>query len=270
MKRTHSSKQKSRNIGHSQQKGTESHANYDDQTKHRTSKFALHTHMHAGAQSGESAYRAEEQEFWKRQIRVGKCLNYITLLSSIVALLGLFALFRSIAVADMATIESNRAWVSPVTAYIGWPNLGKPIAYQIVYENTGHAPALGLNWRFDNGYFPTPADNDGRKVNIRENSTYADLEPKKGGTVEFPRSSIAIEGAIPHNFSGSSDKTLHPVVADQDMLDDKHRFYVQGCVAYSTMGRVGRSKFCFYYIPTRKNGVLNFDVDACPAGWSAD
>jgi hypothetical protein len=179
-------------------------------------------------------------------------------------------LYRSIVSANNATIDANRAWISAVTAYIRPPRLGAPITYKVVYENIGESPAVGLHWRFDNGYFLTPPDDDGTKIHVSDNTTCADLEPTNGGNVEFPRGGTPIAGAIPHTFSGSSDTVTHATMWDQDMLNDRHRFYVQGCVAYSTMGQVGRPELCFNYIPTHEGGKLDFDVGGCPSGWGAE
>jgi hypothetical protein len=100
----------------------------------------------------EVEHRATERRFWDRQIRVAKCLNWITFLSALVALFGLGFVYlglietkRAGDIARETLIASNRAWLAPVDAIIdGQIQKDQPINTAIVFENTGKGPALDV------------------------------------------------------------------------------------------------------------------------------
>ena len=202
--------------------------------------------------------------FWNWQLRLASWLNWITAVAALVALVGLWFVNESIKHADNGNIDANRAWINPVIMQVGAWKKDNPINYFIFYRNEGKSPATGLAWNFDNGTFDSPINDDGRKIVVPPNYFCNDLWPTAGGAVEFPSSLIRFPGEGAHAYSGASDNTKTRVVVDDSILGGQKRFFVQGCVAYSTMTIIGRSQFCFYY-----HAQTN-QFRACPTGNAAE
>jgi hypothetical protein len=214
-------------------------------------------------------HKTKEAEFWERQVAVSCTLNIVTAIAAVFAAAAAGGVIWSVIVARDATIDANRAWIMPIFAHIGLPlQLKQPIQFSIDYQNVGRAPATHIHSRFDAGYFDVPPNEDGSKIKVRQNVTCDGLMPDETGGTEFPiPSNLPANERGPHNLDGNSmnSNIAHKLVVDQAMLNGRHRFYVQGCIAYSTMEIPGRSKFCFYF---RQDGN-NYDLLECP-GNSAD
>jgi hypothetical protein len=206
---------------------------------------------------------AQHQNSGDKWIKRGAIAAIVyTVITAVIMLIG----FYQSHLAQQGTIEANRAWINPFFAYLGSPlRLNEKLHYSIVYQNAGRAPASGINWRFEDGYFDTPPDDDGSKIKIGPNETCKGLRPTETGGIEFPPAQGITEKQReeqmrPHEFVMMSKTTN----VDESMLNSEHRFYVQGCVAYWTMSIIGRSKFCFYYVLTDKNA----DLRLCPGNFA--
>jgi hypothetical protein len=150
-----------------------------------------------------------------------------------------------------AVVISQRAWIDPLFVRISPPIVvGNPLVYRVSYQNVGHSPATALTWAFDNGFRPVQKPNAYARFDAGPNSTCNGLTPDdKDGSVEFPPPQSVPPSEYLPNFApgrSNSPKVKHPVVADEDMLNGNHLYYIQGCFVYRTMNLVGKSRFCFF------------------------
>jgi hypothetical protein len=156
--------------------------------------------------------------------------------------------YRTLVETAQSTVEVNRAWLNPVFMEMAPIVPNAPIRFAISYENSGHSPATNLRWNFAPGFAPRPPYGDSTLLGVPQNTTCNGLSPDDKGPSEFPITS----NNVPANERGGHFKSwdtaghIPPILADADMYNAKHFFFVQGCVVYRTMGIVGHSKFCFY------------------------
>lgn len=242
---------------------TNNNAADGDYPSHRNNPEGTALDVPVGPHDAEDEHRLAEYRYWERQIKVAKWLNIITAWAAGAALLGLLGLVASIQEAHNGNIDANRAWIEPVI--IGrmplYPlKVGSPVGYFVEYQNVGKSPAININWKLDNGYFDRPPKDDGSKIKIRRNATCDGLLPAPNGLVEYPRAET-VHSTQPHLFTGVSDEMDTKVEIDQDFIDERHHFFVQGCVAYATLTTVGRSQFCFYVRNVTASGWLVYN---CP------
>ena len=102
--------------------------------------------------AAEEKHRADEADFWRRQLKISCGLNVITALGVVGAIFGLYFVYQGLGetkragdIADATLKIGNRAWLAPVTAELDGPlQKDQPIKVLIVFENTGRAPALGV------------------------------------------------------------------------------------------------------------------------------
>jgi hypothetical protein len=150
---------------------------------------------------------------------------------------------------------SERGWVSPVSiGLIGNPEAGKPIRFQIAMVNTGHEPAIDVNFGFKNATIDSydPDITDIRNVQVPANDTCAGLAPVKDRFVIVP-SMVGI--ASLHNFdSGHAEPQLF---ADERIVNGSKYYVLLGCLAYMTFDKTRYSSFC-YILASR---IANTEMD---------
>jgi hypothetical protein len=131
--------------------------------------------------------------------------------------------------------------------------------------NVGHGPALFLNWDSDSGTIDPPPNRDWAKASVQPNNTCDGLMPdKKTGGSSWPNDPTV---ATKHRLLQSKPR----VYVTKDIELGQKYTYVRGCVAYQTMGIVGRTSFCFIFVPTgTADGHLTGDAVDCPAAFWAE
>ena len=109
----------------------------------------------AKQETDDADHKATESQFWRKQLRVGRWLNGITLLAAIVAGAGICVLWKQTYLLqgqlDSMTIE-QRPWVSftdpKVTSDLTFPDLksnGGQIGFSAIIQNTGKLPAENVH-----------------------------------------------------------------------------------------------------------------------------
>lgn len=216
-------------------------------------------------------HRAKERAFWERQLRIAEGLNRITFGAAAVGVVGLVVFFCQLAAMQQANrdaqksfIDGNRGWISPFAAQ---PTIDRVsvMGFSITFSNVGKSPAQYLNWSTKTDTILPPPGLDWSKSSMSRNSTCDGLLPDhtKGGVI-YP----SVPGQVPWTRQVASDP---PIALDNDIKSGKRLTFVEGCVAYETMGIVGRSGFCFAFQPmTSEKGVIKGEALQCSTGARAE
>lgn len=110
-------------------------------------------------------HNTDERNFWGRQLRLAKWLNWITAGAAIVGFGGLFILWRNLGVSQTAANAAQRALVSQQAAFqadqrpyiitdgmpqfVSVPNGKTPTQANVVLKNIGKTPATNTVWTID-------------------------------------------------------------------------------------------------------------------------
>jgi hypothetical protein len=241
MKRGRGSHRKPKNIrqpGHDQNELSEENGN--PATHEQPKGISLKPSINAPS-AEEHEHHTHERRFWDRQIRIAKWLNGITLVSAIVALLGLIALYLSIIGADDSTLRANRAWIAPGPMVLNWPleQLG-PVRIALHIENTGREPAIDIAYAFNEFLVPYIPEGPGNRIITQVNKTCDGLHPTAAeGMVLYPaKSNVAI-------LSGFEDTPANREIAAK-ARNREDSLIVEGCIAYRTFGATHMSKFRYF------------------------
>jgi hypothetical protein len=186
----------------------------------------------------------EESLFWRRQIRVAWWLNAITLTAAIVAVATVIVLIGTLTDARKATVEANRAWVAPRTAFLRREfRLNDHLAFRITYDNVGRQPARNNNF-FSGAYIVDAhslihslSDPSLAESVFRENPTCSGHTTRKGADIIWPSNNGVYSLA-------SLDDDRYPVIT-QRVIDGDDAVVVVGCFLYDTFEEVHHSMFCF-------------------------
>lgn len=157
----------------------------------------------------------------------------------------------------------QRAWIAPIGIWHDRQKpfvLGEAINYVLEFKNVGKSSATQINWRIENGFFPTPGHAiDILNTNFSQDDMCKEPIDRHGGIV-FPDTNRPVYesgvGYFPPALVLQSDmlKSGPKIRVSQGMLDGNEAFYVRGCVTYSTMKIIGKSKFCFFGNPYKGTG----------------
>jgi hypothetical protein len=215
------------------------------------------------------AHSPDERRFWDRQIRIGKWLNWITGVAAAGGVFGLVFVGLGLNESRYATVASNRGWLAVQGARLGSPLvLNEPIKYQILFKNTGKSPVTEPEWRDQYATVPAPALSqqkiiDFNDIHMSDNETCEHLSPAVANGVVYP------EGNGTANRSTTSSG--HWLLADQSVLNGTTYVYFRGCVAYNTMGIIGKSGYCYILIVVHGDGgPVSENIADCPTGSSAE
>jgi hypothetical protein len=213
-------------------------------------------------------HRAAERHFWDQQIRVGKRLNWITGVASAAGVLGLIFVGLGLRESRYATVASNRGWLATEQATLAYQlALNEPIEYIISFKNTGRSPVTDQGWSIDYGTIQAPAKSkdgiiDFNDVHMSDNKTCDHLYPTDTNDVVYPGD----DGG--RNLHTAEPKKL--LVVDQAIISGAKYAYFRGCIAYHTMGIVGKSGYCFIIIRFTDMGGLVQEIHKCQSGLSAE
>ena len=118
------------------------HEEYEDRTSiaRSISRLAAENQHHG----------SEEVKFWRKQLHAAWWLNYTTLIAALIPIGTVDVLIGTLIDARKATVEANRAWVAPRSAYLRRAFvLNDHPAFRVTYGNIGREPALNTTtwWR---------------------------------------------------------------------------------------------------------------------------
>lgn len=132
------------------------------------------------------------------------------------------------------TLEANnRAWLAVTVASLdNMPAEGLPLLGHVTYKNTGHSPAMDMNYVMFIQILPVEKSDIGESCNL--------LPPKSRDLTLFP---------------GNEMSTIFPysreAVVSKDVIDGKLILYWRGCFRYKTYGKNRTTDFCYFL---RHNG----------------
>jgi len=185
---------------------------------------------------------------------------YIDLFAVGIAFIGAAILWKTLEEAHQGTIDANRAWISADGIDLTHTlEVGKRIEYQLIHNNVGKSPAIGIQYNIDNGYVRSPQNFNFSKMTFSR----IDMCARKEGWVKQ-------EAIFPGKGSGmrlASTSVRKGIVAIGDMKNNL--FYSRGCISYETMGITGNTRFCFVLSPRwdEKTGkVVEFQSTNCANG----
>jgi hypothetical protein len=215
---------------------------------------------------------AAEAGFWRRQIRAASWLNGITLAAAIIAITTVVVLLLTLRDAREATIEANRAWVAPRSAYLRRVfALNDHPVFRVTYDNIGKQPALNTEtwWRVN----IVDADllvRSLKEPNLAEsafgrNPACDGRTSRKGGEIIWPSQK-------PETYSNSYVENPNDPIITQEVMDRRAAVVVQGCFLYETFNEVHKSAYCFWFRQVPPSYMLTTTSGAviCPIGNDAD
>ena len=194
----------------------------------------------------EEKRRAEERIFWERQLRLGRCLNWITLGAAIVGLIGLGFVYLSLRSADFATKEANRAWLAPENFSFGDFVSGQPITITGITHNIGKEPALWPSFEYPlAGVLPISPE----ALRFNGLIKVPDIDMCPPSLVPIEGNVIFPDQKYPYDIQVRPDSKGYPTESQfKDILEGRAVFYLRSCVAYKTFSERHTSPFCYYLI----------------------
>jgi hypothetical protein len=163
---------------------------------------------------------------------------------------------------EKALIQTQRAWVGPRNATLTTEiAIGKLVEANILFENSGHEPAIGFTYAIDFlSELPPPRLNASNKIQA---SVDACLSKKDwtGGSVVYP-SGVSL---------GGGGGTLTFKTSDAFVTEAEVKGYesivIVGCFTYRTFDQEKHSHFCYFF----KQGVSKISaLNICQNGYAAD
>jgi len=214
--------------------------------------------------AGHTAEPPKYEEIYSRKLVVWTSIIAIGTWASAIFALGAALIFWSqLRDSRQALVAQERAWVFPMEIEVAqndMPKVGQPFRFQIDYFNTGKQPALDMTFAVDAGVTNPPRNNDLRTVKLRPNITCDDLEPRRGGNLLYPTTTVALKR------TGDTGSTRHRVFLSDAIIHWAKDIFIQGCIAFRTMKETKKSAFCFMVLNEGGNGL----AVNCPDGNFAD
>jgi hypothetical protein len=233
---------------------------YDDRTSivHALSRHTAEKQYHD----------TEEVSFWRRQLRAAWWLNYITLITAMIAIGTVGVLISTLIDARKATVEANRAWVAPRSAYLRRAFvLNDHPVFRVTYDNVGRQPALNSEmwWRVNivdaDLLVRSLKDASLAETAFGRNIACDQHSAHKGSEVIWP-------SRKPESYSNAYvGNPTDPIITDE-VLDGRAAVVVHGCIFYETFHEVHRSAFCFWFrqVPPAYMVTTTTAAIICPIG----
>ena len=137
------------------------------------------------------------------------------------------------------------------------------MAIRIIYEDTGKDPAEDFNHAEIGGAMLIPdVVHDWDAVKFPANETCKDLMPLTGGPIIYPAQILSEVG-----YGISPLK--HAQATMEEIEAGRRVFWLNGCFAYRTLGRIHRSGFCFFLRARYNKPIADWTFKSCPSGFSA-
>jgi hypothetical protein len=213
---------------------------------------------------------AAEHVFWQRQIRAAWWLNGITLFAAIIALSTIIVLIFTLIDARKATVEANRAWVAPRSAYLTQPFvLNEHPVFRVTFDNVGKEPAPNIQtwWLVKivdaNLLVPSLKEPNLFESAFGKNQACDGHTSREAGETLWP--SEKLESYTQFYVPNPND----PVIT-QEVLDGRAAVVVQGCVLYETFNKLHQSAFCFWFRQVPPTMTISHSAMICPIGNDAN
>ena len=119
--------------------------------------------------------------------------------------------------------------------------------FRVNVLNLGHANAsdVSIKFRDDFANSPSKIPRNTTCSKVKFAPEQADIYPND---LTHPRGfDFVSDGSDPY------DLDQRDIGIDQDVIDGKKVYYVQGCIAYKTFDTIASSAFCFYFRYDRSN-----------------
>jgi hypothetical protein len=215
---------------------------------------------------------AAEAGFWRRQIRAAWWLNGITLAAAIIAITTVVVLVFTLRDAREATVEANRAWVAPRSAYLRRAFvLNDHPVFRVTYDNIGKQPALNTEtwWRVSivdaNLLVRSLTEPNLAESAFGRNPACDGRTTRKGAEIIWPSQK-------PETYSNSYVEKPDDPIITQEVMDGRGAVVVQGCFLYETLHEIHKSAYCFWFRQVPPPYMLTTATGAiiCPTGNDAD
>ncbi len=194
-------------------------------------------------------------------------LVLVTAALVIVAVLQYFALDRTDRTLHETLVAANRAWLAPYDVRQD-PNspidVGKPLRYFVDYRNVGRQPAIHV------AFYEAPPGEDPPQINLRDwdgimnwsltfggvsNETCGDRIPGEKASTVYPTDSL-------QSYMIDAGYTI-----PEEVKTTKKILYVEGCMAYTSFGKIRYEEYCFFLVPRLQDIPLSqWKFAPCPAG----
>ena len=212
-------------------------------------------------------HEAAERNYWKKQLRISACLNRITALAAIAAVVGLGFVAKGLVETQSATIEANRAWLGIYkTVFEREIDDPKGLAIMVYVQNSGRAPAtdvktggtwtvIPLSKKIDK-VSELPVSNLWSVVDEGIKSQCRSVKPLVGGTSIFAFSNdpgMQTELAAPN-----------PIPDMGPVKDHSSVIIAPGCLTYISFGQTRHTGFCQFATDVRNPS--KWEWLTCPAG----
>jgi hypothetical protein len=170
---------------------------------------------------------------------------------------------------EQAKID-RRAWLVPSQIeWLGIPQPGRTISAVLVYGNSGREPALDYAARYRFRLFEPDPTFAYSSMRFGNNEACNGLESNPGGATIYPGGTPnnRTELVIPSNYINDNLLRGLPVTPNPLLLPV---LFVHGCLAYRTLGKTGRSGYCFYLHPSSDTPLSQWIFRTCADGNSAE
>jgi len=161
--------------------------------------------------------------------------------------------------------NAGRAWVSPITMQLDRPlSAGFPLMFHLVIQNSGREPALAFAIRLvPNVISNIPPITDWDSAAFPKNQTCDSLYPVDGGGVVYPGAGAITRSDALRDIG--MNRLAFAATVNQTSI-----FYIEGCIAYLTLGKPHKSGFCYFLKPPFESSGAGLDFKICPTGNQAD
>jgi hypothetical protein len=210
-----------------------------------------------------TAHHRPARAFWQRGkaflTAAIECLNGINgLLVFAATLLLAFIAWRTDRTVRDTLVAANRAWVTPASAFVDAPVIGKTLVFHVRYGNPGKEPATDFVAQEDSDEIDAPAP---------QASLYTIL-PRNRLQDVCARTHAATEGGVvypareDYTFTAITERLITPEIQSGSKL-----IVVHGCFAYQTFHRERKSEYCFIFLNAAHGDMQGVH---CPFGNTAD
>ena len=216
----------------------------------------------AKQEAQEANYKTPEALLAYRQLCASKWLNRITGIGTIVALGGLGFLGKSIIDAEDATIQANRALVSPLSFYFTQDAVvGQSIPIRFEYRNIGRQPTNDTKISVFFDTTPITPGLDMRTTAVM-NDTFCETNPptERLGTV-YP---------VQEQSSMTMNTRIQKINWDTEMDQSTKALRMRECITYVTFGQHHKTWFCEIFGPSLVSDPKRRIGVSCRGGDGAD
>ncbi len=164
-------------------------------------------------------------------------------------------------VADAAAL-AQRAWIAPVSVKLESPidSTTQVVAIFVTVLNVGHQPAMDIAASAVVDAVPSEPGPPDKHACLG-------VVPDTGNSIIYPSDQIGATLRYAADFSKS------PTEMD-DIRAGRYLLYIEGCVAYQTLGKPRYSQYCFYLYPefgpqtgySTPRPLAEWQFKSCPIG----